>query len=91
MGSRFLRFLAVAVALALAGAHLFEMPNKIGLPRDAYFLVQGIYRGWALFGVVLFGALAANLGLATAFAAASPRWALAAGVLIAVNLVVFFA
>ena len=22
-------------------AHLFELPNKIGLPRDAYFAVQG--------------------------------------------------
>ena len=67
MGPRLLRFLAVvltALALVPAGAHLFEMPNKIGLPRDAYFAVQGIYSGWALFGVVLFGALAANLGLA---------------------------
>ena len=45
-------------------AHLFELPNKIGLPRDAYFIVQGIYAGWAWFGVVIIAAIAANLALA---------------------------
>ena len=50
-----------ALALVPAGAHLFELPNKIGLDQEPYFIVQGIYRGWALFGIVLFGALAANL------------------------------
>ena len=88
MGSlRLLRFLAVlltALAFVPAGAHLFELPNKIGLPRDAYFVAQGIYRGWALFGLVLFGALAANLALA---AALRPR---RAGLLVALGLVVFF-
>jgi hypothetical protein len=39
--------------LSGALAHLFALPNKIGLERDAYFTVQGIYRGWALFGFVL--------------------------------------
>jgi hypothetical protein len=29
--------------------------------QAAYFVAQQIYAGWALFGVVLFGALAANL------------------------------
>jgi hypothetical protein len=98
MGSRLLRFLAIvltALALVPAGAHLFELPNKIGLPRDAYFAVQGIYSGWALFGIVLFGALAANLGLAAVshrrHRRVAARWALAAGLLIALNLVVFFA
>jgi hypothetical protein len=98
MGSRLLRFLAIvltALALVPAGAHLFELPNKIGLPRDAYFVVQGIYSGWALFGIVLFGALAANLGLAAVSwrrqQRVAARWALAAGLLIALNLVVFFA
>lgn len=67
MASRVVHFLAVvltALALVPAGAHLFAMPNKIGLPQDAYFTVQGIYRGWALFGFILAGALAANLALA---------------------------
>jgi hypothetical protein len=95
---RLLGFLAVlltALALVPAGAHLFELPNKIGLPRDAYFVAQRLYRGWALFGFVLFGALAANLALAAALrrrrARAAARLALAAGLLIALVLAVFFA
>ena len=98
MGLRPLRFVAVvstALAFVPAGAHLFELPNKIGLPRDAYFVAQGLYRGWALFGFVLFAALAANLGLAAALrnrrAPVAARLALAAGLLIALSLAVFFA
>jgi len=97
MGSlRLLRFLAVvltALAFVPAGAHLFELPNKVGLPRDAYFAAQGLYRGWALFGFVLFGAVAANLALAAALRrrrAPGARWAFAAGLLVALGLVVFF-
>jgi hypothetical protein len=89
-----LAVLLMALAFVPSGAHLFELPNKIGLPRDAYFAAQGLYRGWALFGVVLFGALAANLGLAAAWwrrRRAPARWALAAGLLIGLNLAVFFA
>jgi hypothetical protein len=52
------------LALEPAGAHFFELLNKIDLGEEDYFVVQGIYRGWALFGIVLFGALAANLVLA---------------------------
>ena len=33
-----------ALALVPAGAHLFELPNKIGLAQDQYFIVQSIYR-----------------------------------------------
>ena len=61
--AQFLAIVLTALALVPAGAHLFELPNKIGLAQEEYFLVQGIYRGWALFGIVLFGALAANLVL----------------------------
>jgi hypothetical protein len=45
--------LSTAIALGGALAHLFELPNKIGLSRDDYFVVQGIYRGWQLLGFVL--------------------------------------
>ena len=67
MSLRAVQFLAVvltALALVPAGAHLFELSNKIGLPQDQYFTVQQIYRGWALFGFALCGAIAANLALA---------------------------
>ena len=95
MGLRSVQFLAViltALALVPAGAHLFELPNKIGLEQESYFIVQNIYRGWALFGIVLFGALAANLALAAAVRRQpAPFWlALAAFVMIAATLTIFF-
>ena len=51
----------VALALVPAAAHLFELPNKIGLPPEQYMVVQNIYRGWALFGIVIIGALLLTL------------------------------
>ena len=62
--ARFLSLLFAALALAPALAHLLELPNKIGLPRDDYLTVQQIYRGWALLGIVVFGALLSALALA---------------------------
>ena len=81
-----------ALALVPAGAHLFELPNKIGLDQEAYFIVQNIYRGWALFGTVLFGALAANLALAIIVRRRRAPFGLAltAFVLIAATLAIFF-
>jgi len=57
---QFAAMMLTALALVPAGAHLFELPNKIGLAREAYFTVQSIYRGWALFGVALIGAILLN-------------------------------
>jgi hypothetical protein len=62
--ARLLSLLFVAFALGPSLAHLLELPNKIGLPRDEYFVVQQIYRGWALLGFVVVGELAATLALA---------------------------
>jgi len=42
----FIALLATALALGGAMAHLLELPNKIALPRDDYFIVQQAYRGW---------------------------------------------
>lgn len=91
-----LAFAAVALtALALvpAGAHLFALPNKIGLVQGDYFIVQSIYRGWAWFGIVLFGALAADLALMVALRGTGTAFALAAAALaaMALTLVIFFA
>lgn len=63
---RFLALLFAALALGPALAHLLELPNKIGLPREEYLTVQQIYRGWALLGIVVFGALLSSLALAIA-------------------------
>jgi hypothetical protein len=81
-----------ALALVPGGAHLFELPSKIGLSQEEYFTVQAIYQGWAWFGIVLVGALAANISLAIAFR--DQRWPfrllLAAFIIIAATLVIFF-
>src|SRR5262249_57612865 len=67
MRLRVVQFLAVvltALALVPGGAHVFALVNKINLGAEQYFIVENIYRGWALFGVVLIGALLADLALA---------------------------
>jgi hypothetical protein len=93
---RFLQFIALvltALALVPAGAHLFELPNKIGLPREQYFVVQQIYRGWALLGVVLIAAFLANLAAAALLFRRGGRRAwlsLGAGLLMALALANFF-
>jgi hypothetical protein len=89
---QFLAIILTALALVPAGAHLFELPNKIGLAQEQYFLVQQIYRGWALFGIVLFPALAAILALAIMLRRRRPAswFALFAFACMAVTLIVFF-
>lgn len=65
-GAAFAALFFAALVLVPAMAHLFELPNKISLPADAYLTVQQIYRGWALFGIAVVGALASSLWLAIA-------------------------
>lgn len=64
--ARFCSLVFTALALAPAMAHLLELGNKIGLPRDAYLTVQHIYDGWALLGVVVYAAFFSTLALAIA-------------------------
>ena len=67
MGIMIIRFLSLFfMGLALGGslAHLLELPNKIHLPREDYLTVQQIYRGWALLGIPVAGALISTLVLA---------------------------
>lgn len=61
---RFLSLVFVALALGPSLAHLLELPNKIDIGRDAYLTVQQNYRGWALLGVIVAGALISTLVLA---------------------------
>jgi hypothetical protein len=89
---QFLALAFTALALVPSGAHLFELPGKIGLGAEQYFIVQNVYRGWSLFGIVLFGALIANLALALVLRNRGAPFALAlfACFCIALTLVVFF-
>jgi hypothetical protein len=95
MTGRSFSFLAViltALALVPGGAHLLALPNKIDLPQDSYFIVQGIYRGWALLGIVQCGALLANFACAIVLRRQPlPFWlSLGAAIAVAATLVIFF-
>jgi len=61
---QFVAILFTVLALIPGAAHLIELPNKMALDRESYMTVQRIYRGWALAGVVLLGALLTTLWLA---------------------------
>jgi len=57
----FLSLLFLALALGASLAHLYELPHKINLSAADYLTVQQIYRGWALLGIAVFGALGSTL------------------------------
>lgn len=60
----FVAVLATALALGAALAHALELPNKIGLPRNEYFMVQKVYLGWNQLAYLLAVQLAAMLAVA---------------------------
>ncbi|MGO4339321.1 hypothetical protein AB4037_30860 [Labrys sp. KB_33_2] len=67
MTIRIIQFLAVvisALALIPAGAHLAALPNKIAMAQADYFIVQGIYSGWAILGSLWPAALVIDILLA---------------------------
>jgi hypothetical protein len=43
----------VGIILIPAGAHFFELPNKMALAPADYMIAQRIYAGWAWFGLPL--------------------------------------
>jgi hypothetical protein len=59
----FLSLMLLALALGASLAHLYALPNKMELSREAYLAAQRAYDGWALLGVVVIGTLAATLAL----------------------------
>ena len=89
----FLSILFTALALVPYGAHLFALPNKIGMTQDQYFVAQSAYRGWALVGAILFPAMLLNILLAYVLRADRPSFifAVAACLVMAATLPVFFA
>jgi hypothetical protein len=51
--AEFTSLVLLAICLMPAGAHVFEMPGKMAMDRDAYFAAQAIYSGRALFGIAI--------------------------------------
>ncbi len=49
----FVALLSSALALGGPLAHVLELVNKMGMPRDQYFVVQTIYAGWNRLAYVL--------------------------------------
>lgn len=62
----FLSLVFASLALVPSMAHLLELPNKMHFSRDEYQVAQQIYRGWALLGIVVVGALLSTLALTIA-------------------------
>jgi multisubunit Na+/H+ antiporter MnhB subunit len=60
----FVALMATAMALGGALAHAFELPNKIDLPQNEYFIVQKAYRGWNQLAYVLIVELIAMITVA---------------------------
>ena len=84
---RILAIILTGLALVAPMAHFYELPRKIGLSKERYFVVQEIYRGWFLVGFLLPLALIADLIFA---ASGSGGWfaGIAAG-LVLLNLIIF--
>jgi hypothetical protein len=74
---QFVALLFAGLVLIPSGAHLAEFSNKMDFSRDEYLTAQQIYRGWALFGFVIFGALVSTLALAIKMRRVRPTFRLA--------------
>ena len=53
-----LMLICLGIILVPAGAHLFELPNKMALAPADYMITQRIYAGWAWFGLPIFLSMA---------------------------------
>jgi hypothetical protein len=67
----FIALLATALALGAALAHALELPNKIGMSREQYFIVQRAYDGWNRLAYLLVVELAGVLAVAWLYRAES--------------------
>lgn len=58
---RVLTIVSIALYLVPTGAHLFELAGKMTMSPPDYMVVQTIYSGWALFGIVILAAMLLTL------------------------------
>ncbi|MGH6734584.1 MAG: hypothetical protein ACRECX_00680 [Methyloceanibacter sp.] len=59
----FLALMLTAIAMGAALAHLFELPNKIGIGPDDYLTVQRNYDNWWMVGLFVPAAFIAVIAL----------------------------
>jgi hypothetical protein len=77
----FIALLATAVALGAAAAHALELPNKVNLPANEYFIVQKAYRGWDRLALLLLIELLAMIAVASLYwSTPAVRWAVLAAI-----------
>ena len=58
---RLLAVISVVLCLIPAGAHFFELANKMSLSTAEYMTTQKIYSGWSFFGVAIIAAIVFTL------------------------------
>ena len=58
---RLLAVISVVLCLIPAGAHFFELVNKMSLSTAEYITTQKIYAGWSVFGVAIIAAIVFTL------------------------------
>jgi predicted membrane channel-forming protein YqfA (hemolysin III family) len=80
---QFIAITTTALYLVPAGAHLFELPNKLVLTPTEYLTVQKIYAGWSLFGIVIGMALLSTLAHTLLVRADRKSFALSLGAFVA--------
>lgn len=69
MSLRTLYFFTLLLAILAFGpalGHALAAANKFALDRDAYFVAQGLYDGWALLGIVVVASIVATVCLVLA-------------------------
>ncbi|EDP66968.1 putative transmembrane protein [alpha proteobacterium BAL199] len=77
----FVALLATALAVGGALAHAYELPNKIDLSRDEYFVVQKAYAGWNRLAYVLLIQFVSMVAIAyMSRRIPKVRWLVAAGI-----------
>lgn len=88
----FLAILFAALTFVGPAAHLFSLPNKIGMNQADYFTAQDAYKRWDLLGWTYLGSLGFMLALAIMRRGEGASfWLAAAGFVFTVlSLVIFF-
>jgi hypothetical protein len=73
----FVALILTAIAMSLAMAHLFELPNKIEISAAHYLIVQRNYDNWAVIGLIVPAAFLSVIALTIALRGSGAPFTLA--------------